>query len=82
MRQAVRFGEIDLSGLVGVLEVGFATSHMSNFLNPPRGISPEAVDRPLDMLRVDILDLADPGVAAAAVAAPECASENNAPFVM
>lgn len=38
----------------------FATSHRSNFLNPRRGISPEAVDRPLDVLRVNILDLADP----------------------
>ena len=33
---------------------------MSKFLNARRGLSPEAVDRLLDVLRVDILDLADP----------------------
>ena len=46
-------------------------SHMSKFLNARRGLSPEAVDRLLDVLRVDILDLADPGgVATAGVVTP------------
>ena len=44
---------------------------MSNFLNARRGLSPEAGDRLLDVLRVDIRDLADPGgVATAGVVAP------------
>ena len=46
------FGEINLSGLVGVVEL-FATSHMSNVLNARRGLSPEAVDCLLDVLRVE-----------------------------
>jgi hypothetical protein len=33
---------------------------MSNFLNARRGLSPEAVDRLLEVLQIDILDLADP----------------------
>jgi hypothetical protein len=41
-------------------DAGFQQSHMSNFLNARRGLSPEAMDRLLDVLQVDILDLADP----------------------
>lgn len=32
---------------------------MSNFLNARRGLSPEAMDRLLDVLQIDVLDLAD-----------------------
>jgi hypothetical protein len=51
-------GELTGSGLSR--DAGFQQSHMSNFLNARRGLSPEAVDRLLDILQVDILDLADP----------------------
>jgi len=40
VRQAVLFGEIDLSGLLGVLEL-VCHFPVSNFLNPHRGISPK-----------------------------------------
>ena len=50
----------DLSGSGLSREAGFQQSHMSNFLNARRGISPEAMDRLLEILQVDILDLADP----------------------
>ena len=33
---------------------------MSNFLNARRGLSPEAMDRLLEVLQIDVLDLADP----------------------
>jgi hypothetical protein len=39
---------------------GFQQAHMSNFLNAHRGLSPEAMDRLLNVLELDILDLADP----------------------
>ena len=51
-------GELTGSGLSR--DAGFQQAHMSNFLNARRGLSPEAMDRLLDVLRVDVLDLADP----------------------
>ncbi len=51
-------GEITGSGLSH--DAGFQQAHMSNFLNARRGLSPEAMDRLLDVLKVDVLDLADP----------------------
>ncbi len=51
-------GEITGSGLSH--DAGFQQAHMSNFLNARRGLSPEAMDRLLDVLQVDVLDLADP----------------------
>ncbi len=51
-------GELTGSGLSR--DAGFQQAHMSNFLNARRGLSPEAMDRLLDVLQVDILDLADP----------------------
>ena len=51
-------GELTGSGLSR--DAGFQQSHMSNFLNARRGLSPEAMERLLDVLEVDILDLADP----------------------
>ena len=51
-------GELTGTGLSR--DAGFQQAHMSNFLNARRGLSPEAMDRLLDVLHVDILDLADP----------------------
>ena len=51
-------GELTGSGLSR--DAGFQQAHMSNFLNARRGLSPEAMDRLLDVLQVDVLDLADP----------------------
>ena len=51
-------GELTGAGLSR--DAGFQQSHMSNFLNARRGLSPEAVDRLLEILQVDVLDLADP----------------------
>jgi hypothetical protein len=50
-------GELTGSGLSR--DAGFQQAHMSNFLNARRGLSPEAMDRLLDVLQVDVLDLAD-----------------------
>ncbi len=51
-------GELTGTGLSR--DAGFQQSHMSNFLNARRGLSPEAMDRLLDVLELDVLDLADP----------------------
>jgi len=51
-------GELTGSGLSR--DAGFQQAHMSNFLNARRGLSPEAMDRLLEVLGVDVLDLADP----------------------
>jgi hypothetical protein len=51
-------GELTGSGLSR--DAGFQQAHMSNFLNARRGLSPEAMDRLLDVLKLDVLDLADP----------------------
>ncbi len=51
-------GELTGSGLSR--DAGFQQAHMSNFLNARRGLSPEAMDRLLDVLELDVLDLADP----------------------
>ena len=54
----IRRGELTGSGLSR--DAGFQQAHMSNFLNARRGLSPEAMDRLLDVLALDVLDLADP----------------------
>jgi hypothetical protein len=54
----VHRGELTGKGLSR--DAGFQQAHMSNFLNARRGLSPEAMDRLLDVLQVDVLDLADP----------------------
>jgi hypothetical protein len=51
-------GELTGAGLSR--DAGFQQAHMSNFLNARRGLSPEAMDRLLDVLQLDVLDLADP----------------------
>src|ERR1035438_3320214 len=50
----------ELTGSKLSRDAGFQQSHMSNFLNARRGLSPEAMDRLLDVLELDVLDLADP----------------------
>src|SRR5664279_6327074 len=50
----------DLTGSGLSRDAGFQQAHMSNFLNARRGLSPEGMDRLLDVLGVDVLDLADP----------------------
>ena len=50
----------ELTGMGLARDAGFQQAHMSNFLNARRGLSPEAMDRLLEVLQVDILDLADP----------------------
>jgi hypothetical protein len=50
----------ELTGIGLSRDAGFQQAHMSNFLNGRRGLSPEAMDRLLEVLQVDILDLADP----------------------
>jgi hypothetical protein len=50
----------ELTGLKLSRDAGFQQAHISNFLNARRGLSPEAMDRLLDVLQVDVLDLADP----------------------
>jgi len=50
----------ELTGLGLSRHAGFQQAHMSNFLNARRGLSPEAMDRLLEVLQVDVLDLADP----------------------
>src|SRR3974390_1345812 len=50
-------GELTGSGLSR--DAVFQQAHMSNFLNARRGLSPEAMDRLLDVLKIDVLDLAD-----------------------
>jgi len=50
----------ELTGMGLARDAGFQQAHMSNFLNARRGLSPEATDRLLDVLQIDILDLADP----------------------
>jgi hypothetical protein len=54
----IQRGELTGTGLSR--DAGFQQAHMSNFLNARRGLSPEAMDRLLDVLQVDVLDLADP----------------------
>ena len=50
----------ELTGSALSRDAGFQQAHMSNFLNARRGLSPEAMDRLLDVLELDVLDLADP----------------------
>ena len=50
----------ELTGSALSRDAGFQQAHMSNFLNARRGLSPEAMDRLLEVLQVDVLDLADP----------------------
>ncbi len=50
----------ELTGLGLARDAGFQQAHISNFLNARRRLSPEAMDRLLEALQVDVLDLAEP----------------------
>jgi transcriptional regulator with XRE-family HTH domain len=49
-----------LTGVALAEKTGFRQAHVSNFLNRRRGFSIEAMDRVLQVLELDILDLVDP----------------------
>ena len=49
---------------------GFRQAHLSNFLNGRRGLSLQAMDRLLDVLHLDVLDLANVDAAARHVSDP------------
>ena len=49
-----------LTGVALAEKIGFRQAHVSNFLNRRRGLSIEAMNRVLQVLELDILDLIDP----------------------
>src|ERR1700749_676496 len=48
----------ELTGKSLAHKAGFQQAHLSNFLNGKRGLSLQAMDRLLDVLHVDVLQLA------------------------
>jgi hypothetical protein len=56
-----RIGDGELTGLRLARETGFRQAHISNFLNRKRGLSVEGMDRVLNVQRLSVLDLLDPG---------------------
>ena len=58
LRARIDSGE--LTGLRVAQQAGFKQAHVSNFLNKKRGLSLEAMDRVLGVLRLSVLDLLDP----------------------
>jgi Peptidase S24-like len=56
-----RIDEGELTGLRLARETGFKQAHISNFLNRKRGLSVEGMDKVLNVQRLSILDLLDPG---------------------
>ncbi len=56
-----RIEEGDLTGLRLAKETGFKQAHISNFLNRKRGLSIEGMDKVLNVQRLSVLDLLDPG---------------------
>ncbi len=56
-----RIQEGELTGLRLARETGFKQAHISNFLNRKRGLSVEGMDKVLNVQRLSILDLLDPG---------------------
>ncbi len=57
IRERIDRRELTGSGLSR--EAGFQQAHLSNFLNARRGLSLESMDRLLETLNLDVLDLAD-----------------------
>ncbi len=55
-----RIGRGELTGAALAHDAGFPQGHLSNFLNARRGLSLESMDRLLDSLRIEVLDLVDP----------------------
>src|SRR6266481_8667690 len=56
-----RIQEGDLTGLRLARDTGFKQAHISNFLNRKRGLSVEGMDKVLNVQRLSVLDLLDPG---------------------
>src|SRR5580704_16670926 len=56
-----RIDDGDLTGLRLAEQTGFKQAHISNFLNRKRGLSVEGMDKVLNVQRLSILDLLDPG---------------------
>jgi hypothetical protein len=50
-----------LTGLRLAKDTGFKQAHISNFLNRKRGLSVEGMDKVLNVQRLSVLDLLDPG---------------------
>src|SRR5580704_17013012 len=48
----------ELTGKALAHKAGFQQAHLSNFLNGKRGLSLQAMDRLLDVLHLDVLQLA------------------------
>ena len=51
----------ELTGIHLAEQTGFKQAHISNFLNRKRGLSVEGMDKVLNVARLSILDLLDPG---------------------
>ncbi len=56
-----RIEEGGLTGLRLAEQTGFKQAHISNFLNRKRGLSLEGMDKVLNVQRLSVLDLLDPG---------------------
>jgi hypothetical protein len=56
-----RIEEGELTGLRLARETGFKQAHISNFLNRKRGLSVDGMDKVLNVQRLSVLDLLDPG---------------------
>ena len=56
-----RIEEGELTGLRLAEQTGFKQAHISNFLNRKRGLSIEGMDKVLNVQRLSVLDLLDPG---------------------
>ena len=56
-----RIGRGEFTGSSLSLQAGFQQGHLSNFLNSRRGLSLELMDRLLETLEIEILDLVDLG---------------------
>ena len=59
LRERIEEGE--LTGLGLARDTGFKQAHISNFLNRKRGLSVEGMDKVLNVQRLSVLDLLDPG---------------------
>ncbi len=59
LRERIEEGE--LTGLRLAKDTGFRQAHISNFLNRKRGLSVEGMDKVLNVQRLSVLDLLDPG---------------------
>src|SRR5206468_9055266 len=59
LRERIEEGE--LTGLRLAKDTGFKQAHISNFLNRKRGLSVEGMDKVLNVQRLSVLDLLDPG---------------------